>query len=302
MIKSITVTNYLGDSITLELARPETSGFVVMSVSGLGPAKANINTTDISTNDGALYNSARVTSRNIVLSLRFLFDPTIEDVRQRSYKYFPIKRKVTLVIETDNRISRTEGYVESNEPDIFSQEEGCEISIICPDPFLYDANSTMITSFSAIEPMFEFPFCNDSLYTNLLIMSEIRDVVDRVIQYEGDAEIGVTIRLRARGDAGDVTIYNVSTEESMTVSSSLIETLTGEGIKERDEIIITTVTGNKSVTLIRDGIMTNILNCINRDADWFHLVKGPNTFAYTATEGRNNLEMVIENEIAYEGA
>ena len=81
MIHSITVTNYLGDSLTLTLSRPEESGFIVMSVTGLGPAKANINTTEISTNDGALYNSARVTSRNIVLSLRFLFDPTIEDVR-----------------------------------------------------------------------------------------------------------------------------------------------------------------------------------------------------------------------------
>lgn len=45
MIKSITVTNYLGDSIKLELARPEESGFVVKSVTGLGPGSANINTT-----------------------------------------------------------------------------------------------------------------------------------------------------------------------------------------------------------------------------------------------------------------
>ena len=61
------------------------------------------------------------------------------------------------------------------------------------------------------------------------------------------------------------------------------------------------MTGNKSVKLLRDGIRTNILNCIDRNSDWFRLVKGENTFAYEATEGRNNLQMVIENEIAYEG-
>lgn len=49
MIRAITVTNYLGDSIKLDLARPEQSGFVVTSVTGLGSGKANINMTEIKT-------------------------------------------------------------------------------------------------------------------------------------------------------------------------------------------------------------------------------------------------------------
>lgn len=32
MIKSVTVTNYLGDSVKLELMRPEKSGFIVKSI------------------------------------------------------------------------------------------------------------------------------------------------------------------------------------------------------------------------------------------------------------------------------
>lgn len=58
MIKSITVTNYLGDSIKLELARPEESGFIVTSVTGLGAGKANINMTEVATNNGGLFNSS----------------------------------------------------------------------------------------------------------------------------------------------------------------------------------------------------------------------------------------------------
>ena len=135
MIKSITVTNYLGDSLVLDLARPELSGFVVKSVTGLGAGKSTINTTEVATNDGSIYNSARLSSRNIVLSLAFLWKPTIEDVRHLSYKFFPIKRMVTLLIETDNRLAQITGYVESNEPTIFSKDEGSDISIICPDPF-----------------------------------------------------------------------------------------------------------------------------------------------------------------------
>ena len=139
MIRAVTVTNYLGESKRFELAFPEESGFAVQSISGLGPSKADINTTEISTNDGSLYNSARVNSRNIVMSLKLMFNPQIEDTRHNSYKYFPIKKRVTLLIETDNRICETYGYVESNEPDIFSSDETTQISIVCPDPYFYSA-------------------------------------------------------------------------------------------------------------------------------------------------------------------
>ena len=170
MIKSITVTNYLGDTLKMELSRPQLSGFIITAITGLGPGKSNINTTEISTNDGSLYNSSRVPNRNIVISLRYLGNDSIEDVRQMSYKYFPIKKKLRLLIETDNRLAEIDGYVESNEPEIFSKEEGADISIICPYPFFYsaDGDGMQTTVFSGVEPLFEFPFSNESLSDPLL--------------------------------------------------------------------------------------------------------------------------------------
>ena len=166
MIKSITVTNYLGDSIKLELARPEESGFIVTSVTGLGAGKANINMTEVATNNGGLFNSSRLPSRNIVISLKFMFKETIEDMRQLSYKYFPIKKKLTLLVETDNRLAEIDGYVETNEPDIFSKEEGSDISIVCPNPFFYSAgeDGKNTTIFFGVEPMFEFPFSKSAFW------------------------------------------------------------------------------------------------------------------------------------------
>ena len=142
MIYSIVVTNYLGDRIKLELGKPDVSGFLIKSITGLGPAKANVNTTEVSTNDGSLFNSARLSQRNIVLDMVFIntvYGESIEDLRQKSYKYFPLKKSVELTIETDNRYVKTTGYVESNEPNIFSSQEGTQISIICPDPYFYSA-------------------------------------------------------------------------------------------------------------------------------------------------------------------
>ena len=60
MIKSVTVVNHLGESLKLDLASPEKSGFIVKSIEGLGPVKATVNTTKMSTTDGALYFDERV--------------------------------------------------------------------------------------------------------------------------------------------------------------------------------------------------------------------------------------------------
>lgn len=303
MIKSITVTNYLGDSIKLELARPELSGFVVESISGLGPGKANINTTEISTNDGSLFNSSRVPNRNIVISLRYLWRDTIEDTRQLSYKYFPIKKKVKLLIETDNRSAEIEGYVESNEPDIFSKDEGADVSIICPYPFFYSTEDGgyQTTIFSGVEPMFEFPFSNESLSENLLLMGIIQNRTDNVIVYEGDVETGIIITIHALGEATNIAIYNTDTREIMRIDTNKITSFTGEGIGAGDDIIISTIQGDKYAHLIRDGDTINILNCMDKNTDWFQLSKGDNVFVYTAETGTTNLQFKIENRRVYEG-
>ena len=86
MIKSVTVINYLNEKLTLELMRPEKSGFVVKKIDGLGPVKANINTMDVSTRDGSIYNSARTSQRNIVIYLQYLFQGSIENMRLKSYR------------------------------------------------------------------------------------------------------------------------------------------------------------------------------------------------------------------------
>lgn len=303
MIKSITVTNYLGDSIKLDLARPEKSGFVVQSIKGFGPGEANINTTEVSTNDGSLFNSSRLPSRNIVIGLKFLWKKSVEDVRQLSYKYFPIKKKLTLFIETDNRQAEIDGYVESNDPNIFSLDEGSDISIICPNPFFYSAgkNGTNTTIFYGVEPMFEFPFSNESLFECLLEMGAIQNQTEKVITYDGDSEVGVTITIHAVGEANKIAIYNTGTREIMRIDTDKLAVFTGSGIVAGDDIIICTVKGNKSISLQRAGKLINILNCLEKNADWFQLTKGDNIFAYTTETGSSNLQFKIENRIVYEG-
>lgn len=300
MIKKITVTNHLGDSIEMDLQRPELSGFAVQSISGLGPGKSNINTTEIATIDGGIYNSARIPARNITIGLIFLWNGTIEEVRQRSYKYFPLKKKITLLIETDHRIAEIEGYVESNEPSIFSKEEGTDISIVCPNPYFY-SKTDKLTVFSGITGGFSFPFSNESLTEKLIIMGTINRLTTNTVYYDGDADVGVTITIHAIGEASGITIHNTTSKQIMKLNSSKIESITGSGIVNGDDIIICTVKGKKSIKLVRGGIEYNILACLEKGVTWFHLAMGDNVFAYTAETGDTNLQFKIENQILFEG-
>ena len=300
MIKSITVTNYLGDSIVLELGRPEESGLLIKNITGIGAPKADINTTEISTNDGSLFNSSRLEKRNIVFTIAFLFKETIEDARQLTYKYFPIKKNVTLLFETDNRICSIVGYVEKNDPGVFSKAESTQISIICPDPYFY-SNALQTTIFYGVEPMFEFPFENNSTTDKLIELGTIRNETERYVNYNGDSEIGLQIKIHAIGEASGISIYNIKTREEMDIDTDKLIALTGKGLIASDDIIINTFTGMKSVTLVREGVSTNILNCLSRNPSWFRLTKGDNVFAYTAKTGEANLQFRIENKIIYEG-
>lgn len=306
MIYSFTITNYLGDMIKLTLREPALSGFLIKSVTGLGPVKANINTTEVATNDGSKFNSARLTQRNIVFQMVFvdtLKGESIEDIRQKSYKYFPTKKNVDIIIETDNRYVKTTGYVESNEPNIFSSQEGAQISIICPDPYFYTAgdNGDIVTEFYSIAPMFEFPFSNESLTDPMIVFSEIQSRAAGVITYYGDTEIGIVIRIHALGEATNIAIYNTDTREVMRIDTDKIKKITGKGLVVSDDIIINTAKGNKSITLLREGVSYNILNCLGKNPDWFTLTKGDNVFAFTAETGITNLQFRVENKIIYEG-
>ena len=200
MIKKVIITNYLGESIELELRAPEKTGLYIESITGLGPGKANINTTDIATDDGAIFNSARSEERNIVMKIGFMISEgvteSIEQARHITYKFFPKKKPIIFYILTDERELKCLGYVEENEPDIFSDRETTQISIICPDPLFYSAE-TNTTTFNGVDFEFEFPFENNTVGSYALIIpglaKEVQLIVDTLPE-TGDPSLYYFVR------------------------------------------------------------------------------------------------------------
>lgn len=301
MIQSITVKNYLNESIKIVLTdvQPE-HGLMLIGATGLGADDATVNTSPLATIDGSTYNSARANERNIVLKFRFALAPSIESTRQRTYRYFPVKKQLELIVETDERTLGIKGIVESNEADIFSKVEGCSVSILCPDPYFYAIEETM-EIFSGVDPLFEFPFENDSLDEALIEFGEIKDFREQTVWYDGDEEVGITINMHATSEIKGLIIYNSRTRETMRIDSDVVASLTGDGIKSGDDIIICTERRNKSVQLLRNGYYTNIINALERGSDWFKLAKGDNIFAFWADEGMDDLTFSITFRKLYVG-
>lgn len=306
MLKSVTVTNHLGKSITLELTNPEESGFYVVGITGLNPPKADISMSDIAAYDGSVFNSSRVSSRNIVLNLLFP-ETKVEYYRHESYKYFPIKRNVTLDFVTDTRQLSISGYVESNEVGIFSKRQGCQVSILCPDPWFYNTvNSSAEQTLSKVERIFEFEdlgngdtwikgITSDSSYG--IEFSNIIRNSSGIVNYEGDIEVGVTLRFRAFGTTGDVNIYKGY--DRLTINSSVINRITGSPIQAGDEIIVTTHQGKKSARLLRNGKYINVLSAIDKKSVWLKVSKGENEFVFTTVTSSGELSFSIQT--LYEG-
>lgn len=303
MLKSVTITNYLDESVTYSFEGPtidDKSGLLITEIDGLGPPKADVTMTELATMDGAIYNSARLQGRNIVLKAYYTYADTIEEARLKTYQFFPIKKRVTVTVETEHRLAYAVGYVESNEPDIFSGNATMQVSIVCESPFFLSPD-TEETIFAGVDPKFKFPFSNNSTTKKLILMGEIINKKTNTIYYSGDSEIGCYLEIHAIGDVENVIIYNLRTRERMRIDTDKLEALTGSKLGKGDTITICTINGKKSITLLRGGVETNILNILGKNIDWFQLSKGENIFGFVAQYGEENLQFKMITQVAYEG-
>lgn len=308
MIRSVTAVNFKGESIKMDLFHPEKSGFAIIKIDGIGPGKATITKNDSKVYDGGTITSARLPSRNIKMEIQFMWTTSIEDVRHKSYKYFPLKKPITLIFETDTRTIEIAGVVESNEPDIFTSDQTTDISIICPDPYFYGYGDSAKskTEFSGINPMFEIPesgYSNESLSTALTEVSTVFVQSEKGIVNYGEVDIGVVISIKPLDKVeGKLTISNITNSQNMVIDLDKITSSTGSNFKLGDELIISTLRGDKYVTLRRDGKDINALSCLGTKADWIYLIPGDNTFTYYLSgSGIEDLQFAVTNSILYEG-
>ena len=302
MIYTIIATNAKGDSVELDLANPWAGGIAVIGASGLGPAEGTVNTVNFATSDGALFNSSRIKSRDIEINLKFL-GSDIEAVRHKLLRYFRVKHPITLDFITDYRHTYITGHVEKNEIDIFSNSEGADLTIVCPNPFfklrdpVKGKNSVRFTSST---PSFEFEFEDPNADSPTLKFGEMTSTGETVVVYEGDADASTIVDIQFLGPATGLKLYNTTTQTRINIDTNEISRLFGSTIKAGDRLSISSGVGDKYVKAYRDGKVYNALSALDRDSDWIFLTPGDNLITVRADTGIENVASIISFENLYE--
>lgn len=254
---SLTVENQSGQTLNLT----ENPNYITIA-DGFNAATANVNTTASAVGHGTTFNSAKISNRNITLQIILKGD--IESGRLALYPFFTPSSQITLYYKNSHRKVHTSGYVESFECDPNQMIETANISIICNNPFLMD-DEIKSQSLTRHDSYFSFPF---AIPKEGIAFGHAKIADDTIIINNGEHETGCVIKLYAEADlTAPIRISNVLTGEFFELNMSM---------KKDDVIVIDTRDGQKSVSLLRNSVVTNIIDSMVNGSTWLKLYPGEN--------------------------
>lgn len=271
------LVNGRGEELVLTGKEPM---YQVVKIIGLNPPSAHLNMSTVVGLDGARYNSGRLNTRNIVLTVRI--NGNVEDNRQNLYRFCPTKEKVRFNFSNNNRSVYADGYVESVECGLFTISEQAQISIICPQPYFMDTEETAVDG-NSIVGLFTFPFSidyDDPIPFSVFVFDEPVDIYNR-----SESAVGMIIDIDVNDDMSALVIRNIDTNEYFSLAGTFLE---------GDHIRINTIKGEKSVTLTRNAAESNLFSAMQRGSTFFQLLPGSNQFTYTVGgDALNNAKVSI---------
>jgi hypothetical protein len=257
VIVKVEVRNKQGDLLSLQLD-DDSDSYFVQDISGLGPVKATLVSSSFAGLDGEQYQSSRREKRNIQIQLGLNPDPaaleTYDDLRNYLYKFFMSESKTSLRFYKESGLFvDIPGVVESCDPSIFTQEPAMDISILCFDPDFFDPTPIHLTG------------------------STVSGSTNTAISYGGTIETGVVFTLNVNRTLEEFTLYHTPPNDS-------VRSLDFSGpLVSGDVLVISTVPGNKGVTLTRSGVQSSMLWAISPQSNWIAFEPGANEFRAYAT-------------------
>ncbi len=258
LLKALEVTNSRGSVLNLPL-EDASEGFIVKDILNLGPVKATLSSSSFANLDGAQYHSSRREARNIIVKLGL--DPdygvsSVYDLRTQLYNFFMPKTQAKLTFTLFDKFSLSVlgqvfeleiyGRIESFEPDIFSNEPTVDLSLMCFNPDFIDPD----------EAIFEG--------------STVADLTEAVLTYDGTVETGALFTILPDRAMPDVTIYHRPPDDTLRTIYFTYDLIAG------DKLEISSVIGDKYVTLTRAGVEASQLYSLSPQSSWLELMPGDN--------------------------
>lgn len=251
MITKIEVTNVAGTVLTL-LLDDYTNGYVLEDVVGIDPVKATIVTSKFAKKAGSQFQNSQRENRNLVVKIGLEPDYALNSVRSLRwalYDFFTPDSVVSLRFYDDtDLVVDISGHVEDCDAPPFTKDPRMDVSIICTDP-----------DFVVLDPVVEEGFT-------------VSDTTEFFINYPGTAKTGFEFVLHVDRTLTDFTIYQTEpggVTKQLDFSASLIA---------GDELTISSVEGNKFISLLRSGTTSSVLYGMPSTSSWLELKRGFNNF------------------------
>ena len=281
---SLTLENKNGDQLTFG----QNSPFTVTDIQGLNPPEATINTNQVALIDGARFNSAKLNMRTI--NVAFAIEYSAAYNRIEVFKVLKSKQYVKLYYKGDYRNVWIEGYIQRIDITYFEKKQVVTCAIICPSPYFKEAQM-IVDEINNIINTFHFPFA--STEDPELVFGYLSNDVSVMIENDGDVDCGMVIELYARAAVSNPKVWNYITREFIGLNYSL---------QTADLITIDTRQGQKSVTLLRNGVESNLFNYVVQGSTWLQLSANGDTFVYEVQTGNNaDLAVTFKHDNLYEG-
>lgn len=237
----------------------------IREIDGIDPVKATIVSTELATGDGEVYQGSSVGARNIVMKLGLnpdWVDQTVSSLRRLLYRYFLPKAWCKLRFFSDDMETvDIEGYVETFQANMFSQDPEIQISVICHKP-----------DFIAIDSTIYYGIVDDGS-------------AQLEFEYTGTVETGFEVRV-------DQTVANpaytgpfdiVMQREPELAQIFSVNPATVDGTHY---LKLSTVQNKKRIQTIlaADGSATNLLLYVTDESVWPAIKPGMNLFSVGALE------------------
>lgn len=234
-----------------------TSGVAFEEIEGLGPVKATLVSSSFALQDGSQYQSARRENRNIIFKMDLYPDfvpESMASLRRRLYSFLMPKSDIRLSFHSDDLPTvDIFGHVETLETPLFSRKTSMQSSILCFDPDFFDPDPVVIEGETTD--------------------TELTSVID----YEGSIETGIKFTLNVDRALDEFTIYHKPPDDQLRA-------LTFETPLEAGDVLeISTVSGSKGATLLRDSTLTSVLYGVSPFSNWIELQPGENEYRVYAT-------------------
>ena len=293
MISEISSTTESGERLTINLSDPYSSGIAVKEITGLGPVKADISMDRYALIDGAFLKGIRVGTRNVVLTL-IPWGEDIQQLRRKLYRYFGVSETISLEVITDWVSAKSDFIVESVEPNIFSERQEIQVSLIGLDPYWKASSSQIqkVVGFNDTVPLFEFPFYSEG--NHKLVFGDMTNSTGKDIRYLGDAPSGATITFDFFGTVENLIISNTTHDETMSISKA------GQ-FYAGEQLVVDTRQGKKTITHNAGGKSSFITGVLAPGSKWIQMHPGVNTIALQYAGGNEDMSVSITYESLYRG-